>query len=154
LPTAGVPLRAWADFTVSDRRSARIYRGDVKILVADDDRLMSQLVCAVVREAGHVPLAAFDAMQALMFAMRPPVPALIILDINMPGGTGLEALRKLKLSARTAPIPVIVLSGSSELDMPEQVKSLGADEFLSKPIDPEVLTLAIQRVLREAEKVR
>jgi CheY-like chemotaxis protein len=126
----------------------------VRILVADDDRVMSQLICAVVREAGHVPIAAFDAMQALMFAMRPPTPAAIILDINMPGGTGLEALRKLKLSARTAPIPVIVVSGSAELDMPQQVKSLGADEYLSKPLNAEVLTLALQRVLREAETAR
>jgi CheY-like chemotaxis protein len=115
---------------------------------------MSQLICGIVREAGHMPIAAFDAMQALMFAIRAPAPAAIILDINMPGGTGLEALKKLKLSARTAPIPVIVLSGSAELDMPQQVKGLGADEFLSKPIDPEVLMLALQRVLREAEKVR
>ena len=115
---------------------------------------MSQLICAIVREAGHMPIPAYDAMQALMFAMRPPLPAVIILDINMPGGTWLEALRKLKLSARTSPIPVIVLSGSSELDMPQQVKSLGADEFLSKPVDPEVLVLAIQRVLREAENAR
>lgn len=116
--------------------------------------MLSQLVCSIVREAGHTPIAAFDAMQALMFAMRSPAPALIILDINMPGGTGLEALRKLKLSARTAPIPVIVLSGSEEPDMPQQVRTLGADEYLSKPIDPEVLVLAIQRALREAENAR
>src|SRR4029079_2062929 len=102
----------------------------VRILVADDDRVMSQLISGIVREAGHTPIAAFDAMQALMFAMRAPTPAAIILDLNMPGGTGLEALRKLKLSARTAPIPVIVVSGSAELDMPRQVKTLGADEYL------------------------
>jgi CheY-like chemotaxis protein len=122
----------------------------VKILVADDDRVMSQLVCSIVREAGHLPIAAFDAMQALMYAMRAPAPGLIILDINMPGGTGLEALRKLKLSARTAPIPVVVLSGSDAADMPQQVKALGADEFLPKPIDPEALAGVIQRLLRDA----
>ena len=126
----------------------------MKILVADDDRVLSQLVCAVVREAGHEPVPAFDAMQTVMFAIRPPQPAAIILDINMPGGTGLEALRKLKLSARTSPIPVIVLSGSTELDMPQQVKQLGADEFLAKPINPEVLVLAIERVLRETGQTR
>lgn len=126
----------------------------MKILVADDDRVLSQLVCAIVREAGHAPVAAFDAMQALMFAMRAPAPALIILDINMPGGTGLEALRKLKLSARTAPIPVVVLSGSDEADMPQQVKALGADAFLPKPIDPEALVAVIERVQREAASAR
>ena len=126
----------------------------MKILVADDDRVLSQLLCEVVRKAGHVPIAAFDAMQALMFAMRTPAPGLIILDINMPGGTGLEALRKLKLSARTSPVPVIVLSGTDDAAMPEQVRALGADEFLPKPIDPDVLLGVIQRVQREAESAR
>ena len=126
----------------------------MKILVADDDRVLSQLVCAIVREAGHEPVPAYDAMQAVMFAIRPPQPAAIILDINMPGGTGLEALKKLKLSARTSPIPVIVLSGSTELDMPQQVRQLGADEFLAKPINPDVLVLAIERVLRESGQTR
>jgi CheY-like chemotaxis protein len=126
----------------------------VKILVADDDAVASQLICAIVRELKHQPITAFDAMQALMVAMRDPVPALIILDINMPGGTGIQALTKLKKSTKTGSIPVIVLSGNSELDLPRQVKELGADEFLSKPINPEVLTLAIQRVLRETEHSR
>src|SRR3981189_58232 len=90
----------------------------MRILVADDDRVMSQLICAVVREAGHMPIPAFDAMQTVMFAMHSPAPALIILDISMPGGTGLEALLKLKRSARTSEIPVVVLSGSSDASMP------------------------------------
>lgn len=106
-------------------------------------------MCAVVRQAGHVPMPAYDAMQTLMFAMRGPVPDLIILDINMPGGTGLEALQKLKRSARTALIPVVVISGSTEADMPAQVRALGAEEFLPKPVDPEALTLAIRRALGE-----
>ena len=59
----------------------------LKILIADDDRVISGLVAAVVRQAGHTPLHAYDAMQTVMFAMRTPAPDLIILDINMPGGT-------------------------------------------------------------------
>jgi DNA-binding NarL/FixJ family response regulator len=84
-------------------------------------------------------------MQTLMFAMRPPMPALIILDINMPGGTGLEALRKLKMSAKTTGIPVVVLSGSDDATMPEQVKGLGAEGYLPKPIDPDALVSAVRR---------
>jgi CheY-like chemotaxis protein len=124
----------------------------MRIVVADDDRMMSQLICTIVREAGHTPVPAFDAMQAMMFAIRPPIPALIVLDINMPGGTGLEALKKLKLSARTADIPVVVLTGSDEADMPAQVKALGAADFLAKPIDPEQLKGAIQRLLEQATR--
>jgi CheY-like chemotaxis protein len=91
-------------------------------------------------------------MQAMMFAIRPPAPALIILDINMPGGTGLEALRKLKLSAKTSEIPVVVVSGSEEADMPAQVRALGALDYLPKPIDPEQLLAAVHRALPQAAR--
>jgi CheY-like chemotaxis protein len=122
------------------------------ILVADDDRVLSQLICGIVREAGHTAIAAFDAMQAMMFAMRVPAPALIILDINMPGGTGVETLRKLKRSARTAHIPVMVVSGSDDMEIPAQVKALGAVDYLPKPVDPEQLLSAVQRLLEQAAR--
>jgi CheY-like chemotaxis protein len=118
----------------------------LKILIADDDKVIAQLVSAVVREAGHVPIHAYDAMQTVMFAVKTPTPDVIILDINMPGGTGLEALRKLKASAKTQHIPVIVLSGSIDQSLPRKVKELGAAEFFTKPIDPEALRAAIAAV--------
>ena len=122
----------------------------MRILVADDDRMLSQLVCTIVQKAGHTPVQAFDAMQTLMFAMRSPTPALVILDISMPGGTGLEALRKLKQSAKTSAIPVVVLSGSTEADMAAQVKALGAVDYLTKPVDPESLVAAVTSALEKA----
>lgn len=115
----------------------------MRILIADDDRVLAQLVAAVVREARHTPVHAYDSMQTMMFAMRAPIPDLIILDINMPGGTGTDALRKLKSNAKTGHIPVIVLSGSIDQSLPAKVKELGAVAFLTKPIDPETLAAAI-----------
>jgi CheY-like chemotaxis protein len=119
----------------------------LKILIADDDRVIAGLVAAVVRDMGHTPMHAYDAMQTMMFAMKSPSPDLIVLDINMPGGTGLDALRKLKASAKTGHIPVVVLSGSIDQSLPQKVKELGADGFLTKPIDPAALTEAIERAL-------
>ena len=72
-------------------------------------------------------------MQAFMFAMRPPPPDVIILDVNMPGGTGIEAIKRIRASLNTALIPVIILSGATDPQIPEKMKSLGADAFLSKP---------------------
>jgi len=100
----------------------------------------------VVREMGHVPIHAWDAMQTVMFAVKTPTPDVIVLDINMPGGTGLEALRKLKASAKTQHIPVVVLSGSIDQSLPRKVKELGAEAFLAKPIDPQALRDAISAV--------
>lgn len=118
----------------------------MRVLVADDDRVISHLLCAVLREMGHEPFPAFDAMQAMMFAIRTPQPEVILLDINMPGGTGVEALRKLKASARTMLIPVVVLSGSLDPAMPAVMRDLGAADYLPKPAQiPQVLE-ALERV--------
>jgi CheY-like chemotaxis protein len=107
----------------------------MRILVAEDDKVVSMLVCAILRDEGHQALAAFDQMQVLMFAARAPAPDVIILDLNMPGGTGGETLRRLKTSPKTSSISVIVLSGTPDPDAPATVQKLGGDAVLSKPVD-------------------
>lgn len=83
----------------------------------------------------------------MMLAMqRPPVDA-IVLDINMPGGSGEETLKKLKMSTRTTMIPVIILSGSIDSQGQERVRSLGAEAVLSKPLVPEELFEALTKAL-------
>jgi two-component system cell cycle response regulator DivK len=110
----------------------------MKVLLADDDRVLIHLLSNRLRLKGAEVIVAHDAMQAFMQAMRSP-PDVIILDIQMPGGTGIEALRKLKTSAKTSSIPVVVLSGSDDSGTPERVKAMGADQFLLKPVDPDAL---------------
>jgi DNA-binding response OmpR family regulator len=119
----------------------------VRILIADDDRVLSHLLCNRLRAYGCDVVPAFDAMQAFMYALRTPQPDAIVLDVNMPAGTGVETLKKLKLSSKTTFIPVIVLSGSTDPRLPESVAELGAAQFLAKPIDPESLFGALAALL-------
>jgi len=115
----------------------------MKILVADDDRVLNHLLASRLRALRCDVSTAFDAMQALMSAMRQP-PDVIVLDIHMPGGTGIEALKKLKASTKTALIPVIVLSGSMDPEAASKlVQELGAAAFIPKPVDPEQVYQAI-----------
>lgn len=123
---------------------------DVRILVADDDRVISTLICGVLARAGHQATPVQDAMQALMFAMRSPAPELILLDVRMPGGTGVEALRKLKQSARTFGIPVLVVSGVDDPAMPQRMRELGALDVLPKPVDAERLLAAVDHAAGRA----
>jgi DNA-binding response OmpR family regulator len=102
----------------------------MKILLADDDRVLTALLTSRLRTRGVETIVAHDAMQVLMTAMRSS-PDAIVLDIQMPGGTGIEALRKLKASSKTSSIPVLILSGSGDDGTPDQVKALGADAFCS-----------------------
>ena len=119
----------------------------MNIIVAEDDRMLSKMMCTILQEGGHITVPAFDATQALMFAMKQP-PDLVLLDINMPGGTGINALRKLKASSKTSFIPVVVISGSVDPDMPAQALALGAAAYLVKPLDPEVLLKAVWDAVR------
>lgn len=116
------------------------------VMIADDDRVLSQLLCIRLRKAGFDVVATFDSMQSFMLAVR-TTPAAILLDVNMPGGSGLEVLKKLKLSAKTNHIPVLVLSGSVDPCMGATVKALGAEEFFAKPPDFDLLEAALGRIL-------
>lgn len=122
------------------------------ILVADDDRTISHLMCSLLRDRGYAVIAAFDAMQTLMYAMRQPPPELILLDIHMPAGTGLQALTKLKSSAKTSHIPVIVITGGTEPGLEQRVETLGAVGFLAKPVDPERFISAVRHALGEVDQ--
>ena len=117
----------------------------MKVLLADDDRVLTNLLSSKLRVLGVDTVVAHDSMQALMTALRSP-PDAIVLDIQMPGGTGLETLRKLKANAKTANVPVVVLTGTGNPEMRKQAKSLGAEEYLIKPVEPD----ALYRVLCKA----
>lgn len=117
------------------------------VLVVDDDRVLSHLVASLLRAQGYKAIPAYDAVQAMMVAMqRPPVDA-IVLDVNMPGGSGEETLKKLKMSTRTTRIPVVILSGSIDAEGQERLRTLGADAVLSKPLVPEDLFQALAAAL-------
>ena len=118
------------------------------VLIAEDDPVVARLVAELVRQNGWRPLIAADAMQAVMFAVRGE-PAAVVLDIQMPGGNGLQVLKKLKGNANTAGVPVVVLSGSTDPDLPKQVVEHGAEAFLPKPLDPQRLRAVLQAALEQ-----
>ena len=120
------------------------------ILVADDDRVLAQLLSSRLSKANYSVVVSYDAMHAFMVAMR-LAPAAVILDINMPGGTGFEVLKRLKSSTKTSLIPVIVLSGSVDPADVQNVINMGADEFLGKPPDFERLEGALIRLLPDVQ---
>jgi CheY-like chemotaxis protein len=123
------------------------------ILIADDDPETCALVGAVLEQAGYATITARDAVQTVaLTAQRRP--DLIVLDIMMPAGTGVGALEKLKLSSRTAHIPVVVISGVADGARIEHVRQLGAIDFLPKPVDPEALLAVVRSALGPADTDR
>jgi DNA-binding response OmpR family regulator len=117
------------------------------VLVAEDDRTLSLMVATLLRGQGYKVITAFDSVQVMMHALRPPTVNAIVLDVNMPGGSGEETLRKLKNSSRTSHVPVIILSGSIDAVGRSRVKALGADAVLSKPLVPAELFDALKALI-------
>lgn len=117
-----------------------------KVLIADDSRFQAQLLASYLTPKGFEVVFAADALQAWTAALRSG-PQLILLDINMPGGTGLEVLKRLRISTKTQHIPVIVVSGERNPDTESAVRSLGAVDFLHKPVEEEQLCAVVERVL-------
>src|SRR5271157_1495950 len=118
----------------------------MKILIADDDRVYVRLLAARLTAHGFEVVTAYDAMQAWMSTVRLR-PDAVILDINMPAGTGREFLKRLRMMTKTAHIRVVVVSGSVSPEEQSEFTSSGADEFLPKPVDFDQLFEALHRLL-------
>jgi DNA-binding response OmpR family regulator len=118
----------------------------MNVLVAEDDRVVSAQICGLLKRRGYSAIPVFDALQALMTAMR-TVPDGIILDIGLPGGTGIETLKRLKSSTKTIAIPVIVVSGTIDPADADTVLDIGAERFFPKPIDPDAFCDAVDEIV-------
>ena len=121
-----------------------------KILIADDSRVQIHIFSAFLAAKGFTVAVAVDALQAWMSALR-EMPDVIVLDINMPAGSGIEVLRKLRMSIKTQHIPVVVVTGTSDPETERKARELGAAEFLHKPVEPGQLHAILARLLAPGE---
>lgn len=123
---------------------------DARILVVEDDLTVAGVVVDYLRHAGLEPRHVVDGQAALEVA-ETWRPDLVILDLMLPGVSGLDVCRRLRegRDAR-APLPVIMLTALSEES--DRVLGLenGADDYVTKPFSPRELTLRVQAVLRRA----
>jgi DNA-binding response OmpR family regulator len=120
------------------------------ILLVDDDELMRRSLAFNLEQGGYRTSAAADAESALRLARRDPAD-LILLDIGLPGMDGLDALRSFRQEADT-PI-IFVTARRRELDQALGLE-LGADDYVTKPFDLNVLLARIKAVLRRSERAR
>jgi len=124
-----------------------------KVLVVDDSKFQVQMLKMALEEKGFQVFAALDTAQAGMFALH-HMPQAIVLDINMPGGSGIDVLKRLKRSTKTHAIPVIVVSGNEDPDIKNVALQLGAKQFLTKPVDAEKLCITITELVTPAMPVQ
>ena len=119
--------------------------GDL-ILVADDDEHIVDLVSMYLRRAGYRVEAAFDGDETLR-KTHDLRPALLVLDILMPGPDGLQICRSLR---RRSDVPIILLTATtSDIDKIAGLR-VGADDYVTKPFKPDELVARVDGILRRA----
>jgi CheY-like chemotaxis protein len=122
-----------------------------KILIAEDERDIRDLVAFTLRFAGYEVFAAANGEEAV--EMAPNVnPDLILMDVRMPRMTGYEACRIMKLNPDLKDIPIVFLSAKGQEQEIQQGLDAGAEEYLLKPFAPDQLTSHVKTILAKFGK--
>jgi two-component system response regulator MtrA len=117
-----------------------------RILVADDDVDIRELVEFKLSTLGHEIVAVSDGVAAVE-ACRANRPDLAVLDVMMPGLSGLEAIREIRAEPSLADLPVILLTARAQESDVETGFDSGADDYITKPFSPRELASRVQALL-------
>jgi two-component system alkaline phosphatase synthesis response regulator PhoP len=121
-----------------------------KILVVDDEAVLQEMIVYNLQQSGYQVLSAGDGVSALEIARRER-PALIILDVMLPGMDGLEVCRRLRREPQTAQTPIIMLTAKSdEIDKVVGLE-VGADDYVTKPFGRRELLARVRALLRRSD---
>ncbi len=121
-----------------------------KILVVDDDQMMCSTLCEALRSWGYLPLEAGTVASAIS-VFEEEMPSIVLLDIDLPDGSGLDALREIKKLQPEA--VVIMITGNVLVENTISALRGGAYDFIGKPVNLEALRVAIRNGI-EARKLR
>ena len=120
-----------------------------RILAVDDTPASLKLLTELLQDEGYSVRSAPSGEMALHSALKNP-PELIVLDVRMPGMDGFEVCRRLKAEPHTAAIPIIFVSGLSEIEDKVEGFKLGAVDFMTKPFQREELLVRVQTHLESS----
>ncbi len=123
-----------------------------KILIVEDESDIAELIALHLEREGHEAVCITNGLQALPAALEHS-PALIVLDLMLPGLDGVQIFKRLRADTRTATIPVIILTAKAQVTDKIAGLELGADDYLTKPFSPRELYLRINAILRRVKKV-
>ena len=119
----------------------------IRILIIDDDLEFANVLRMHLISAGYAAEVAEDAVDGGKALLANP-PALVLCDINMPYMSGLDLMALMQSDARSASIPVVLVSGRTDAETMANAVKLGAADFLSKPVTREQLLASVEACLQ------
>jgi len=122
-----------------------------KILIAEDERDIRDLITFTLRFAGHEVVAATNGAEAVDLALQ-EIPDLIMMDVRMPRMTGYEACVQMKKDATLEHIPVVFLSAKGQESEVQTGLDAGAVDYILKPFSPDQLTSRVGEILAKHGK--
>jgi two-component system, OmpR family, phosphate regulon response regulator PhoB len=126
-------------------------RSYARVLVVEDENDIAALVAYHLTREGHRVRTVADGLEALEAVDAEP-PDLVVLDLMLPGLSGLEVLRELRRRSATESLPVILLTARKEEQDRIEGLRLGADDYVAKPFSPQELVLRVAAVLRRVRQ--
>lgn len=121
------------------------------VFLIDDDRMIREGMQSLIRSVG-LRVQTFASAQEFLQAKRPDEPSCLVLDVRMPGVSGLDLQRK--LSEAKIQIPIIFLTGHGDIPMSVRAMKDGAHEFLTKPVRGQDLLDAVQKAIDSDRELR
>ena len=119
------------------------------VYVVDDDASAREGVAALIRSAG-LTTKTFASAEDFLAAPRPETPSCLVLDVSLPGVSGLDLQQELARSNPHIPIPIVFLTGHGDIPMTVRALKAGAANFLTKPVDDDDLLNAIHQCMKVA----
>lgn len=123
-----------------------------RIIMADDDEIVGELVCDALIASGHGVGLLTNGADALR-TIKAKRPDLVILDCNMPEMSGILVLREMRNSPELCEIPVLMLTGRSGKSDMELALYQGADDYMSKPFEPDEVAFRVDELLARRQRI-
>ena len=106
-----------------------------KVLIVDDQVMMLKLMSHPLEQEGYTIITAMTGIEGLQ-KIQGEQPDLVILDVMLPDMNGIDVCRRIRQVLQLTDLPIIILSGQTELSAKIQGLEAGADEYVTKPVDP------------------
>ncbi len=124
---------------------------NITILIADDDAALLEAMSCRLENEGYKVFTTQDGYQALAIARREE-PDLMILDINMPAGSGFSVQKRVQAIDSIANVPLIFITGHDIAKLPESVNQFNSPKLIKKPFDSGTLLATVSECLNQSSK--